>query len=410
MILRRSASRLSLLLALPILLLFSGCSALKSISILPAAGTEVLTVGQTAQFSAYGASQMGSGQPTTANITTSVTWSVSNSSVASINSSGLATALSAGHTQVTANSGGIVATSDLTVNAPGSSGGGGGGSASITITPSTGTDTFIGETSQFIATGSLTGGASQNLTNQVSWISSNVQVATINASGLATAVGGGTTTIIAQSGGITATATLTVTTSTTASTATLALIPGTGATASFTGETTQFIALGNLTGGIATQNLTNNVTWSSSDVAVATIDQTGLATAVAANQGSSAESTTITAIGTTNTGSLITATALLSVLPAGGGVTLPTLAVYEAGSGTGTVASSPGVVLCGSSAAGASCTGTFTLNSTVTLTAAPGSGSVFGGWSGNCIVVVGNPLQCNIKMSNNETVGAIFNP
>jgi hypothetical protein len=409
MILRRSASPLSLLLALPILLSLSGCSALKTISILPAAGTEVLAVGQTAQFSAYGQSQMGSGQATTANITTSVTWSVSNPSVASINSSGLATALSAGTTQITANSGGIVATSDLTVTAPGSSGGGGGGSPTITVTPSTGTDTFVGETSQFIATGNLTGsGSSQNLTNQVSWISTNVQVATINASGLATAVGGGTTTIIAQSGGITATATLTVTTSTTASTATLALIPSTGATASFTGETTQFIALGNLSGGVATQNLTNNVTWSSSDVSIATIDQTGLATAIAANN--QTESTTITAIGTTSTGSLITATATLSVLPAGGGVSLPTLAVYEAGSGTGTVTSSPGVVLCGSAAAGASCTGTFQLNSTVTLTAAPGSGSVFGGWSGNCVVVAGNPLQCNIKMSNNETVGAIFNP
>src|SRR5580698_3796470 len=116
MILRRPASSLFSLLALPILLAFSGCSALTSISILPAAGTVVLTgLGQTAQFSAYGASQMGSGQATTSNITTSVTWSVSNPSVATINSAGLATAVGAGYTQVTANSGGIVATSDLTV-------------------------------------------------------------------------------------------------------------------------------------------------------------------------------------------------------------------------------------------------------------------------------------------------------
>lgn len=406
MILRRPASRLSMLLALPILVSLAGCSSLKTISILP--GSVAFTgVGQTTQFTAYGASQMGSAQPTTSNITTSVTWSSSNSSVATINSSGLATAVGTGQTEIRAESDGVFATSEVSVSISGSSSGG--GSPSITITPSTGTDTFVGETTQFIATGSLTGGSPQNLTTQVTWSSSNGQVATINAgSGLATATGGGTTTIVAQSGGIIATATLNVTANSTASGATLALIPSSGATASFTGETTQFIALGNLSGGVATQNLTNNVTWSSSDVSVATIDQTGLATAVAANN--TTESTTITAIGTTSTGSLITATATLTVLPAGGGVSLPTLAVYEAGSGTGTVTSSPGVVLCGSSAAGASCTGTFTLNSTVTLTAAPGSGSVFGGWSGNCVVVVGNPLQCQIKMSNNETVGAIFNP
>ena len=420
MILRRSASPLSLLLALPILLSLPGCSALKSISILPAVGTEVLTaVGQTAQFTAYGASQMGSGQATTANITTSVTWSVSNPSVASINSSGLATALSAGYTEVTADSGGIVATSDLTVTLPGS-GSSGGSSPTLTVTPTTGTDTFTGETTQFIATGNLTGtGSSQNLTNQVTWISSNVQVATINASGLATALGGGTTTIIAQSGGTTATATLTVATNVAASTPTLAIIPSSGATASFAGETTQFIALGNLVGGVATQNLTSSVAWSSSDVAIATIDQTGLATAVAANQAGGA--TTITAIGTTGSGSLITATTTLSVAPAGGIVTLPTLAVYEIGTGTGTVTSSyngvNGVVLCGSAASGTSCTGSFPLSSTVVLTAKPVSGS-FGGWSANCPAVAGSPvdpvsklpLQCNVRMLNNETVGAIFNP
>ena len=408
MILLRRASILLSCLALPIMLSLAGCSALKSISILPASGSVVLTgVGQTAQFTAFGSSQMGSGQPTTSNLTTSVTWAVSNPSVASINASGLATAVGSGYTQITAVSGGTVATSDLTVAISSSSTGT--STPSITVTPNTATETFTGETTQFIATGNLTGsGSAQNLTNQVQWSSSNVQVATISSGGLATAVGGGTTTIVAQSGGINATATLTVATNVAASTPTLTLIPN-GATATFTGETTQFIALGNLSGGIATQNLTGSVAWSSSDVSVATIDQAGLATAVAANQGS-AVSTTITAIGTISTGSLIAATTTLTVSPAGGTITLPSLAIYEAGTGTGTVVSSPGTILCGSSAAGASCTGSFQLNITVMLTATPGSGSVFGGWSANCTPVAGNPLQCSIKMSNNETVGAIFNP
>ncbi len=406
MILRRSASLLPFLLALPVAILLVGCSALQTISIRPAQGSTTLTaIGQTAQFTAFGVSQMGSGEPTTANITNSVTWTSSNNSVATINAAGLATAVGAGYAQIYATSGGVDAASDITVSIGGS---GTSGTPSITIVPSTATSTFVGETTQFLATGSLTGGAPQNLTNQVQWVSTNVQVASISSSGLATAVAAGTTTIIAEYGGLNATATLTVTISAAASNATLVLIPTSG-TATFAGETTQFIALGNLTGGVATQNLTGNVTWTSSDVSVATVDQNGLATAVAANVGTP-ETTTITAIGSTTGGSLITATATLSVQPAGGSLNLSTLAVYMAGTGTGTVVSSPGTIACGSSVAGATCSGTFSLGTTVTLTAAPAAGSVFGGWSSGCTPSTGNPLVCTVMMNNNKTVGAIFNP
>ena len=180
MILRRLASPLPLLLALPIVLSLTGCSSLKSISILPAAGSTVLTaVGQTVQFTAFGSSQMGSGQSTTSNLTNSVTWASSNPSVASINSSGLATAVGAGYTEITAQSGGVIATSDLSVTI--SSGGGITGTPSIIVSPSSTTETFVGETTQLTATGNLTGvGGVQNLTTQVQWASSNMQVATVN--------------------------------------------------------------------------------------------------------------------------------------------------------------------------------------------------------------------------------------
>jgi hypothetical protein len=396
------------LLALPAAALLAGCSALNSISILPGQGSVVLTaVGQTAQFQAFGSSQMGSGSPTTSNISNSVTWTAGNPSVATVNAAGLATAVGAGYTQIVASSGGISATSDLTVNIAG--GGGTSGAPSITVVPGTAAATFVGETTQFLASGSLTaGGTPQNLTNQVQWVSSNVQVATVNSGGLATAVGSGTTTITASSGGVNGSGVLTVTISGASSQPTLAIIPTT-ASATFVGETTQFIALGNLIGSAATQNLTGNVTWSSSDVSVATIDQNGLATAVQAN--TIPNSTTITAIGTSSTGSLISATSVLSVL-SGGSVNLPTLAVYMAGTGTGTITSSPGTIDCGSAAAGATCSGTFTLSTFVTLTATPAAGSVFGGWSSNCTAVIGNPnpLVCQVQMKNNETVGAIFNP
>src|SRR5580658_10458538 len=106
MTLRRAASLLLFLLALPLALALAGCNSLKAISITPAAGVEVLTaVGQTAQYTALGQSQTGSDSPTTANITGSVTWSVSNPSVATISATGLATAVGAGYTQIMAESG-----------------------------------------------------------------------------------------------------------------------------------------------------------------------------------------------------------------------------------------------------------------------------------------------------------------
>jgi hypothetical protein len=409
MIPRRPASFLLSLLALPAAALLVGCSALHSISILPGQGSVVLTaVGQTAQFQAFGSSEIGSGSPTTSNISNSVTWTAGNPSVATVNAAGLATAVGAGYTQIIASSGGISATSDLTVSI-GGSGGGTTGAPSITVVPGTAAATFVGETTQFLASGSLTaGGSPQNLTNLVQWISSNVQVATVSSGGLATAVGSGTTTITASSGGVNGSGILTVTISGASSQPTLAIIP-TSANATFAGETTQFIALGNLIGSAATQNLTGNVTWSSSDVSVATIDQNGLATAVEANI--APNSTTITAIGTTSTGSLISATSVLTAAN-GGSVNLPTLAVYMAGTGTGTITSSPGTIACGSAAAGATCSGTYSLNTFVTLTATPAAGSVFGGWSSNCTAVPGNPnpLVCQVEMKNNETVGVVFNP
>src|ERR1035438_5574761 len=143
MIPRRPASFLLSLLALPAAALLVGWIALHSISILPGQGSVVLTaVGQTAQFQAFGSSQMGTGSPTTSNISNSVTWTVGNPSVATINAAGLATAVGAGYTQIIASSGGISATSDLTVSI-GGSGGGTTGAPSITVVPGTAAATFV---------------------------------------------------------------------------------------------------------------------------------------------------------------------------------------------------------------------------------------------------------------------------
>jgi uncharacterized protein YjdB len=316
MILRPRTSLLLVLLGLPLALSLTACNKVEALSIIPGAGIEILTAaGQTAQYTAFAQEQMGSGPTTTANVTTSVTWSSSNPNIATINSSGLATAVGAGYVEITAvASDGAIAASDLTVELAGTTTQ---SSPSITILPGTAAETFVGETTQFTATGNLTGiGATQNLTTQVTWLSSNAQVATVNSSGLATVVGAGTTTIIAEYGGLNANATVAVTISGTGTgTLTLTVTPST-ASETFAGETTQFIATGNLTGVGASQNLTNQVTWVSSNAQVATINATGLATAVGAG------TTTISAVsGGLNASSTVTVTV------SGTGTGTPTLTV-----------------------------------------------------------------------------------
>ncbi len=77
-----------------------------------------------------------------------------------------------------------------------------------------------------------------------------------------------------------------------------------------------------------------------------------------------------------------------------------TLTVTKAGTGSGTVTSSPAGINCGNT-----CSASFPRGTTVTLTATPASGSTFTGWSG-CDTVSGN--QCTVTMNSNRTVTATF--
>jgi len=81
---------------------------------------------------------------------------------------------------------------------------------SIAVTPAS-TSTPLGKTKQFTATGTYTDASTKNLTNKVTWTSSAPAVATISASGLASSVSKGTTTITAVMGAISVAAKLTVT-------------------------------------------------------------------------------------------------------------------------------------------------------------------------------------------------------
>lgn len=142
----------------------------------------------TATISVAGTVQMTSIVTGTSN--TGVTYSSTNPAVATVNASGLVTGVSVGSATIIARSAAntaVAAQSVITVVS-----GGTGEAVTITITPTAATIAPNG-TQTFVAT---VGGTSNTA---VTWASSAANVATIDANGLATAVGPGTTVITATS-------------------------------------------------------------------------------------------------------------------------------------------------------------------------------------------------------------------
>lgn len=167
------------------------------------------------------------------------------------------------------------------LSACGGGGGSGGGTPpvtlrSVSVTPAN-PSIALGGTQQFTATGSYSDGSSQNLTASATWSSATPSVATVSSSGLATSVATGSATISAASGSVTGSTTLTVTA---AALVSLAVTPA-DPTLGYTGATQQFVATGTYTNQ-STRNLTNSVTWSSSNTGVATIGPDGFARTAAA--------------------------------------------------------------------------------------------------------------------------------
>ena len=194
------------ILGLALALIGCGSPALSSIQIIPGPGSQVLNVsGETAQYRAIGTYTRSKHPTKTKDITALVTWSSSDTSVASISNTGLVTAGNVhGQSIITASLNGflgiITGESDVTVTGVSGTGGGGGGGGSltaITIIPGTQNLQTVGETSQFIAIGTFSSGPTLDLTQEVAWKSSDVKVATIDASGLATGLSAGQTAITA---------------------------------------------------------------------------------------------------------------------------------------------------------------------------------------------------------------------
>jgi hypothetical protein len=150
---------------------------------------------------------------------------------------------------------------------------------SIAVVPET---AFVvpGNNLAFTAVGTFDDGSTQDVSKTVSWTSLNSTTVASIASGVATALGVGQTTMTAKIGSVNGTGTLMV-----VSPSQLSLAIAPSAPAAFPAATsTQLTATATFTDGTE-QNFTNLVNWSSSNANAATVGyQTGVVSGVAAGQ------------------------------------------------------------------------------------------------------------------------------
>src|SRR3989449_265549 len=193
-----------------------------------------------------------------------VSWTTSNSAVATVSAGGLVTGLVVGSATITATSEGQSGTAAVTVSTV--------PVASVVVSPAS-ANMSVGGTTQLSATpkdaaGNVLAG------RLVTWTSSSSAIATVSAGGLVSGAAVGSATITATSEGQSASATITVAT---VPVAAVAMSPATAAV--LVGATVQFTATlldaaGNVLSG-------RSVTWASTGPAVATVSSTGLVTGVA---------------------------------------------------------------------------------------------------------------------------------
>lgn len=341
---------------------------------------------------------------------------------------------------------------------------------SVAVSP-TSQSLAVGQSIQFTATGTFGNARKpsyQDVTKSVTWSSTQPSIATVNASGVATAVSPGTTTIVASAmafnGPVSSSATLTVqgaattsgsggssggsggTLTSGADVLSLTIIPS-GIIFGQLLESGQFLAIGTFATPPLIRDVTNQVTWLTSEPTIFPVSNNiasgaagagtqngGVVTAYGSSQGNAGA--IITAEFIDKTGSLAIATATVGcpfkapsatdpgtcnnpVLPL-----LSTLTVYNEGlnttawqltapSATGT----PNVIHCGptfATSGGSVCTATYPLGTAVTITAPHVNGVNFGGWSSNCTntgtVTATGPNTCTVLLGTSDaSVAGIFN-
>jgi len=168
---------------------------LASITVTPA--NPSIAAGDTQQFTATGTFSDGSTQ----NLTNTATWTSSGPAIASVSPNGAAVANTVGTATISATSGSVTGSASLTV-AP---------AAVIALNIIPATFSMVLENSrQLQALATLSDGTTQDMTRTVAWSSMQPNIASVTSGGLVTAQHVGSTTILAQSNGLTGSADLTV--------------------------------------------------------------------------------------------------------------------------------------------------------------------------------------------------------
>ncbi len=194
-----------------------------------------------------------------------VTWTSSNSQVASVSAAGLVTAVALGSAVISATIENITSSAALSVTPV--------AVATVTLSPSAFT-ALVGASQAVVATAKDAGG-SVIAGRTITWSSSSAAIATVSSAGVVTGVGAGSATISASVDGVIGTSTATITAIPVAS---LTLSPSSAS-----------VVEGNVVALVATPRDANGaaltgraVSWTSSAPSVATVNSTGGVTGVSA--------------------------------------------------------------------------------------------------------------------------------
>jgi uncharacterized protein YjdB len=268
----------------------SSTKTLSSITVSAKNGAKSVVAGATLQLAAQGTYSDGS----TADITSSVTWSTSDVTIATANASGLLTSIKAGSVAATAKQGSLTGSMTISVS-----------TASLSsIAVSGGASLAAGLSEQLSAQGTYSDKSTQAITSQVTWQSSDATVATVSGSGMLTSLKAGTVTITASMNAVSGNAGVAVT-----SAVLTAINVGVQSPSLATGSTEQVTATG-VYSDSSTQALTSLVTWNSSDPTIATVIGGGLLSAV--KPGSVAVMATMSGVSGTGT-VVVTAPSISSI-------------------------------------------------------------------------------------------------
>ena len=221
------------------------------------ATAQLASLGATVQLSAEVRDQNGNEMAGAA-----VSWASSAAAVATASNAGLVTAAGNGTATITATAGSASGSATVTVAQEVNT---------VTVTPAG--DTLVAGDTLHLAAEAADANGHPVAQVEFSWASSDTLVATVDAAGLATAVGAGQAEVTAIAAGITGRAELTVVAP---SPTTVAVTPDT-VTLMALGQTVQLAAEVRDQAGRAMAGVP--ASWSSADTAVATVDSAGLVTA-----------------------------------------------------------------------------------------------------------------------------------